>query len=384
MNLLRAEIDDLKEQLQAKEDKLLQKDAELSTVQVQLRDFKSDFQTFQVCQHKLAIASTYSHFLIFSFMQAQLGLPLKLSWKRSSDLPFAMCSSTIHPVTLKGKVYMVGCRIGVPEGTVVVYDTYNREWNLLPKRHDQVKMFGMDVVNKQLTLVGGFDQLNHKVTNKLAVWESESEQWTFPYPPMPTARYDVAVATYKEWMAVAGGQGDNDYLDSVEILNSTEKRWYSAAPLPMGCIPMKSAVVRDEWYLTECYNPTVRIDPVVGFAVSLPALILLRGNARSTLWRNIPIPPLNDTAALATRDLLFAVGGRTRSTRIISSAIHLYLPWKKKWIEAGRLQTERASCTCIELPSGEILVAGGSEPKCGGPSRFTHTNRVDIATFMDL
>ena len=378
---MHAEIEDLKEQLQAKEDKLLQKDVELSTVQVQLRDFKSDFQTFQVCQHKLAIASTYSHFLIFSFMQAQLGLPLKLSWKRSSDLPFAMYSSNIRPVTLKGKVYMVGCRIDVPEGTVVVYDTYNGEWNLLPKRHDQVKSFGMDVVNDQLTLVGGFDGLNHKVTNKLAVWESESEQWTFPYPPMPTARYDVAVATYNEWTAVAGGEGDNGYLDSVEILNSTEKRWYSAAPLPMGCIPMKSAVVRDEWYLTECYNSTVKIE---GFAVSLPALILLRGNASSTPWRNIPIPPLIDTAALATRDSLFAVGGKT-STRIFTSAIHLYLPWKKKWIEAGRLQTARSSCTCIELPSGEILVAGGSEPNCGGPSLlFTHTNRVDIATFKDL
>ena len=89
-------------------------------------------------------------------------------------------------------------------------------------------------------------------------------------------------------------------------------------------------------------------------------------------WRNIPIPPLQDTAALATRDSLFAVGGGT-STGKSSSAIHLYLPWKKKWIEAGRLQTERASCTCIELPSGEILVAGGS---CDA------TNRVDIATFI--
>ena len=76
---------------------------------------------------------------------------------------------------------------------------------------------------------------------------------------MPTARYDVAVATYSEWMAVACGQHDCDYLDSVKILNSTEKQWYSAAPLPMGCTPLKSAVVRDEWYLMVCYNST---DPV--------------------------------------------------------------------------------------------------------------------------
>lgn len=54
MTSLRAEIEELKEQLQAKENKLLQKDAELSKVQVQL----SSFQTFQVrlsSQHVLAI-----------------------------------------------------------------------------------------------------------------------------------------------------------------------------------------------------------------------------------------------------------------------------------------------------------------------------------------
>ena len=71
MTLLRAEIEELKEQLQANENKLLQKDAELSTVQVQLRDFKSSFQTFQVrlsSQRVLAIVQiAILILLIFSF-----------------------------------------------------------------------------------------------------------------------------------------------------------------------------------------------------------------------------------------------------------------------------------------------------------------------------
>ena len=71
MTLLRAEIEELKEQLQANESKLLQKDAELSTVQVQLRDCKSSFQTFQVrlsSQRVLAIVQiAILILLIFSF-----------------------------------------------------------------------------------------------------------------------------------------------------------------------------------------------------------------------------------------------------------------------------------------------------------------------------
>lgn len=273
---------------------------------------------------------------------------------------------------------MVEGGVGVYEWTVVVYDTHNREWSRLPKQPGQIRSFGMAVVKNQLTLVGGLELSPHKVTDKLAVWESESKQWTSPYPPMHTARYRLVVATYSEWMAVAGGEGGDGcmYLDSVEILNSTEKQWFSAAPLPMGCTNMRSAVVRDEWYLLGCFNENQSIQQ--GFTVSLPALILLRENTSSTPWHNIPSAPLVSTAALATRDLLFAVGGRTRTGQC-SSAINLYLPWKKKWIEVERLPTKRSWCTCTELPSGEILVTGGSEPK-----GVVYSKRVDIATVMNL
>ena len=262
--------------------------------------------------------------------------------------------------------------------SVVVYDTHNREWSRLPKQPGQVTSFGMAVVKNQVTLVGGlveYDDSSQKVTDKLAVWESESKQWTSPYPPMHTARYGLAAATYNEWMVVAGGRGDNGYLNSVEILNSTKKQWYSAAPLPVGCNHMRSAVVRDEWYFVECFKRNQNIQQ--GFAVSLPAIILLRGNTSSTPWHNVPSAPLTHTAVLAFRDLLFAVGGRT-STGQCSSAIYLYLPWKKKWIEAGKLPTERSWCTCTELPSGKILVAGGSE------LFGVFSTRVEIATVMDL
>ena len=278
---------------------------------------------------------------------------------------------------------MVATTTSLREWTVVVYDTHNKEWSTLPKQPGQLTSFGMAVVKNQLALVGGLELLTQKVTNKLAVWESESKQWTSPYPPMRTARYGIAAATYNEWMAVAGGEGGDGYmfLNSVEILNSTEKQWFSAAPLPMGCTNMRSAVVRDEWYLLGCFNEGQSIQQ--GFTVSLPALILLRDKTTSTPWHNIPSAPLIDTAPLAARDSLFAVGGMT-NTRQCSSAIYLYLPWKKEWIRVGWLPTERSSCTCTELPSGEILVAGGSEPSYWYGGLPGCSKRVEIATVVDL
>ena len=290
-------------------------------------------------------------------------------------MPFSMYDNT-HSVVLKGKVYLGGGGSSGDLCTVVVHDTQSGEWSTLPKC--QVKLFGLAVVKNQLTVVGGFDLSTKKATNELAVWESESQNWTSPYPPMCTARHSMAVATYNEWMAVAGGYGSDDYLNSVEIFNTTEKQWHSAIPLPVECNRIKSAVVRDEWYLMESHTEFEQM-----FAVSLPALILLSGSTNLTPWRTLPTTPLACSAIFATHDSLFAVSGKMK-TGECSSAIYLYLPWNKKWIRVGTLPTERSSCVCTELPSGEILVAGGVSIKpqqCGLVT--VDSKRVDIATVIN-
>ena len=160
MTLLRAGIEELKEQLEANENKLLQKDAELSTVQVQLGDCKRSSQTFQVRLSSLQRVLATAQIAILNFLlQDQLGIPLRLSWKQCSDVPFLMHSST-NPVTLNEKVYMVGGGVSGHECTVVVvYDTHNREWSTLPKHHDQVTAFGMAVVKKPGHTGGWFGSL---------------------------------------------------------------------------------------------------------------------------------------------------------------------------------------------------------------------------------
>ena len=108
-------------------------------------------------------------------------LPLRLSWKQYSSMPFAMYGNT-HSVVLKGKVYMGGgCASDkLQTCTVVVYDTHSGEWSTLPKCWPWVTSFSLAVVNNQLTVVGGLDLSTHKVTSKLAAWESDSRKWTSP------------------------------------------------------------------------------------------------------------------------------------------------------------------------------------------------------------
>ena len=96
-------------------------------------------------------------------------------------MPFAMYGNT-HSVVLKGKVYMGGgCASDkLQTCTVVVYNTHSGEWSTLPKCWPWVSSFSLAVVNNQLTMVGGLDLSTHKVTSKLAAWESDSRKWTSP------------------------------------------------------------------------------------------------------------------------------------------------------------------------------------------------------------
>ena len=68
------------------------------------------------------------------------------------------------------------------------------------------------------------------------------------------------------------------------------------------------------------------------------------------------------------------VGGEHRTSR---TDIHFYQPENKKWIKVGNLPTPHYNCSCILLPNGELLVAGGYN----SPGQYTR--RVDVAAVLD-
>ena len=199
-----------------------------------------------------------------------------------------------------------------------------------------------------------------RVTNRISVWDSQ--RWTHPYPYMPTPRHSPAVVTYINWLVVAGGSDGDGYLDSVEIMNTTNKQWFTATPLPMGCYDMTSAVVGDEWYFmggsTGSWSTTKQV-----FHVSLPAItsqVVSQSTPNPAQWHTLPDTPLYSSAALALHGSLLAVGG-CHDRQHCSSAIHLYQPGSRQWVKVGDLPTAQSHCSSIQLPSGEILVAGGRD-----------------------
>ena len=232
----------------------------------------------------------------------------------------------------------------------------------------------MAAVKRQLTLVGGWDTStgSWQTTSDIAVWDREgaSHTWTHPYPPMPTRRHSPAVATYNQWLVVAGGSGgypNYNGLAAVEVLDTDNHQWLSASSLPVKYSHVTTAILQDELYLVGgTLNKTL--------VANLPDIIHSSTSATTKPWRTLPAPPLERSAAITVHGALLAVSGcHGNHYSTASTAIHVYQPTTNSWSKVGDLPSPRSQCACTVLHSGELLVGGGRD------SNGKLTARVDVA-----
>ena len=275
-----------------------------------------------------------------------------------------------HCVVMEKSVYVGGGVTGYDDDahSVLKYDLDTDNWSRLPRY--QYKRFAVSIINSRLTLVGGYDD-RRKVTNQLAVYEPSSQHWTHPYHPMPTPRYSPAVVMYDIWLLVAGGCAAGRHLATVELLNTSTNQWLAGSSLPTPCSLLTSAIVDNHGYIVTSSKQV--------YSVSLPDIVSQTvdqstASKSPTLWRRLPDTPLERSTAISLRGYLIAVGGRhDNRTR---TDIHLYQPESEQWTKVGDLPNVRYYCSCVVLPSGELLVAGGQESS-------VRTSRVDVASVLN-
>ena len=327
-----------------------------------------DFQCIQC--HVLGYTSDLLH---VQTPLAELKIPLKLKWKKGKYMPFGMSSPT-QAVMIGGNIYVGGGGSFKNNQTVIVYTFHTRSWRTLPPY--DCEWFGMAAVNNQLVLVGGSHPPTYKKANVLRVWNETSQTWTHPFPVLPTPRSQASVISYHKWLIVAGGDGGGGlYTTRVEILDTSSRQWYEAAPLPNACTGMSSAINGNMWYLSRGFSSPIKankhvssicLDELISQAVSQSAVAT--SPSTPSPWQTLPDTPLEHSTVLVLNRTLLAVGG------LRSSAIHVYRPMNSSWVKVGDMPTKRLQCACIVLPSGEIFVAGGYSGSDG--------DRVDIATIV--
>ena len=274
-------------------------------------------------------------------------------------------------VVLERSVYVGGGYTGGGDYgyCIQVFNMKTNNWSRLPRY--EYRRFAMTVINHHLTLVGGRGG-GGEVTNQLAVYEPSSQHWTYPYNPMPTPRDSPAVLMYDIWLLVAGGV-DASYivLATVELFNTSTNQWLATSSLPTPCGLLTSAIVDNYGYLV--------MESKQVFRVSLPDIVSQTVNQSTSkspaLWCRLPDTPLSCSTAISLRGYLLAVGGSHDNCK--RTDIHLYQPESEQWTKVGDLPNVRCYCSCVVLPSGELLVAGGRESSVGW------SRRVDVASVLN-
>ena len=286
--------------------------------------------------------------------------PLQLDWRRGPDLPLSM-SGCIQSVEVDGTVYMGGgyADKGKDGYTVMAYDMQSFKWHTLPPY--SAKNFAMTTINNKLILVGGYsdtDVVNQLVVvNQLGVWKTDSNQWTRPFPAMPTPRSYPSATSYKHWLVVAGGFKQVCLLSIVEVLDIDNKQWSTAPSTPITWHSMKSTIIGDAWYLMGGGHG-LGTDMTDVYSVSLEALVSHSASDSSKIWNKIAPNNCDSSSPLSLEGSLLALGGHDLKKRCCVSTIQRYVPETNTWVPAGELPHPLQNCTCI-ITAGRLHVFGG-------------------------
>ena len=273
--------------------------------------------------------------------------PLQLDWRRGPDMPFSM-NTYIQSVEVDRTVYVGGGDADKDEDnyTVIAYSMQSCKWHTLPPY--SAMSFAMTTINNKLILVGGYNDGSE--VDQLGVWKTDSNQWTRPFPPMPTPRSSPSATSYKHWLVVAGGYKKHS-LSVVEVLDIDNKQWSTAPSTPIPWLDMRSTIIGDTWYLMGGNTTVV-------YSVSLEALVSHSASDSSKIWNKIAPLNCNCSSPLSVGGSLLALGGWDIKKECPVSTIQRYVPETNTWVLTGEPPHPLHSCTCI-MTAGRLHVFGG-------------------------
>ena len=262
-------------------------------------------------------------------------------------------------------MYMGG---GWADYKIFQYSWRRGAWSTLPEC--PVRWFGLIQFMGRLTTVGGVDPAESK-TGHVYQLIAESQQWQESLPPMPTARSIATVVAHPSSSSkppafvACGGRGDDGVvLNTVEVFYHYTLQWHTAEPLPTPLYGLTSTTIGNTTYFLGGTDSS-RSATKQCFSVFLDSLIgnTLRGVSLSqhgSLWMEVKDTKLTESSAASLRGSLVAIGGKD-SRNSPSVAIHL-LTSKGSWkrMKRGDLLEPCCLCTAVCLPSGELMVTGGS------------------------
>lgn len=224
------------------------------------------------------------------------------------------------------------------------------------------------MVRNILTAVGGA----HPITNK--VYSYTGMEWGNIFPPMQQARCGMAVASNENVLVVAGGKWEWDRLETVEVMDITTRTWSMVASLLHPLSHGNATICKGVLYITGGEDQITSTRSVLKCNLSQ----LMESNQSTKpkkVWDTTTELTVTHTSCTTFRDRFLVIGGKDVSNGQPSSNIQLYDTTSDSWTCVGKMSTGRSHCLA-GVNHNTLLIAGGITRQ-GGVS-----NTVEIATLV--
>ena len=240
------------------------------------------------------------------------------------------------------------------------YDVTSDSWSQLP---GSVRKNGsIAIINGWLTTVGGVS------SNELLslTGEGSGRRWTKKFPPMPTKRSSTAAVCTGTTLIVAGGWGEGGVLSTVEVMNTENFQWSTAADLPEPMYRASATICGGQLYMlggtNKGYNYTKSV-----YTYSVSDLTqsgsfiakLMKMYKGSTIWRLVADLPVIRSTCVSCHGQLLAIGGYDTDSRKSTTAVYMYNSTTNSWEIISHIITGRWNCVTAVLPDNRLMVVGG-------------------------
>ena len=240
---------------------------------------------------------------------------------------------------------------------VYVYNINGNQWDRLPPPGQY--MGTLQIINSNLTVIGGWDNTTRKKTNKVTTYNNNS--WKNIYPNMIKPRNKPGAVTHLDYVIVAGGSlDDNTFSDDIEVLNDKlSSHWVIARmklPEPMW---VPSITISDDLLYIVGYS---RATGRTSAAHKVPVDIIISSAAqltsnRTVHWTKLPPAPQYFTAVIPNSCPPVIIGGGIQGVPTVDIRV-LDVP-NNSWKKIASLTTPRTCTAVVPINHDSILVIGG-------------------------
>ena len=296
---------------------------------------------------------------------------LKLShlhWREEPDVLERMWWPTA--VYLNGKIFVGDRWLWSYRQFLCVFDVVSRTWFKLPF-HDSCQMyrFTLATSNSKVHTLGGTwrkDGKKEEYSNKVFSLDDDLK-WCNTLPPLNIGRERATSTSFDSFILVAGGEGRNGYLSSIEVLDSSQSSstWWEICDLPVKSRYMQCTVTHDELFIG-CGWGTANTVYTAKLSAVKESLNVDEDSESSvspeSFWQSLPKTPLGFSGLVSVNNCLLTVGGSSGGDYNFHSSVHLYDCYKKTWSKVSDIRKRRYTPAVVVSTfenKQELFVLGG-------------------------